>query len=229
MSVLGIGFLLGARHALDADHVAAVTTILSTRPTFRASGFIGFCWGVGHTLVLLAVGLAVLALKVPISEHVAAALEFFVGLMLVGLGGSLAVTLVRERWHLHAHDHDGTRHLHVHSHRVGEDHRHEHWLRGSLRPFLVGTVHGLAGSAALALMVLSTVRTVWEGGLYLLVFGVGSMLGMMILGVIITLPVVLSASIGRQAQGLVQGLASLGSIGLGLWMMIQIGLSRWVF
>jgi hypothetical protein len=225
LTVLGLGFLLGARHALDADHVAAVATIVSDRPDLRRSGFIGFCWGFGHTLVLLLVGLAVIALKVTIPERLASALEFLVGLMLVGLGASLAATLVRERWHLHPHEHGGEPHLHLHSHCHRQDHVHGHWLRVSMKPFLVGMIHGLAGSAALTLMALSAVRTIWEGLVYISVFGFGSILGMMALGMVITLPLTVSASYGRRAQILVQGLASIGSIGLGLTIMVRIGLS----
>lgn len=229
ITVLGLGFVLGARHALDADHIVAVSAILSRRPNLRASGFIGFWWGFGHTAVLLLVGLAVIALKITIPERVAQIFEFGVGLMLVVLGASLALTIVRESWHLHAHEHDGERHLHLHSHQIRSDHTHGHWLRSSLQPLCVGMVHGLAGSAALMLMVLSTVRTFWAGVAYILVFGVGSILGMMLLGLVISLPLVLSASFGRRAQMTVQGLASLGSIGLGLAMMSRIGLGESLF
>jgi sulfite exporter TauE/SafE len=225
MSVLGMGFLLGARHALDADHVVAVTTILSKRPSFRASGFIGFCWGSGHTLVLLLVGLAVIALKITIPERLASAFEFLVGLMLVGLGVSLAATIARERWHWHAHQHEGATHLHLHSHDRREDHQHQHWLGGSAKSFLVGMVHGLAGSAALGMMVFSTVQTIWQGVAYILVFGLGSILGMVLLGTVISFPLIFSASFGRQAQAAVQGLASLASIGLGLVIMVRSSIS----
>lgn len=225
ISLLGMGFLLGARHALDADHVAAVATILSKRPSFRASGFIGFCWGSGHTLVLLLVGLAVIALKITIPERLASAFEFLVGVMLVGLGVSLAVTIARERWHVHPHEHEGATHLHLHSHDRRGDHGHPHYLDGSLKSFLVGMVHGLAGSAALAMMVLSTVQTIWQGVAYILVFGIGSILGMILLGTVISFPLIFSASFGRQAQAVVQGLASLGSIGLGLFIMATSSIS----
>ena len=223
ITMLSLGFLLGARHALDADHVAAVSTILSERPNLKTSGFIGFCWGFGHTATLLAVGLAILILKVTIPAHVSDALEFGVGLMLVLLGGSLAVALVRDRWHVHAHRHGGDTHVHLHSHRLLTDHGHGHWLQVSWKPFVVGMVHGLAGSAALALMVLSTVRTSWEGMAYILVFGLGSIVGMVLLGTAISLPLVFSAAAGRRTQTVIQGLASLGSIGLGLSMIIRIG------
>ncbi len=229
LSILGLGFLLGAKHALDADHVAAVSTLLADRPAWRTSGFIGFCWGFGHTATLLLVGLLVIAFKVTISEPVAQGLEVGVGLMLIFLGGSLAATLVRERWHMHVHQHDGAAHVHLHSHQRQRDHGHEHWLPRSLRPVLVGMVHGLAGSAALMLLVLAAVRSVWEGLVYILVFGVGSIAGMVVLGMLISVPLVLSVSWGHRVQMTVQGLASMGSIGLGLTMVARIALGATPF
>ncbi|MFQ5931924.1 MAG: urease accessory protein UreH [Nitrospiraceae bacterium] len=223
ITILGLGFLLGARHALDADHLVAVSTILCRYPDPRAPGLIGFCWGFGHTVVLLMVGCAVMALNVTIPEPLALALEFGVGVLLVVLGASLAYTIFRERWHLHAHQHGAEMHLHLHSHRFQPQHAHGHWIQYSLQPALVGMVHGLAGSAALMLMVLSTVRTLWEGAAYILMFGLGSILGMMVLGVLISLPLLLTASVGRRAHLAVQGLASIGSIGFGLAMMLTIG------
>jgi ABC-type nickel/cobalt efflux system permease component RcnA len=218
LTMLGLGFLLGVRHALDADHVAAVSTMLAQRPDLRRSGFIGLCWGCGHTAVLLAVGLAVLSLKVTIPDPVAQAFESVVGLMLVILGIALAVTLYREPWHLHAHEHDGTRHIHLHSHRLGEDHAHRHGWR---TPLLVGMVHGLAGSAALMLVVLSAAHTLWEGMAYILLFGLGSILGMAVLGVVISLPLYYAASWGRYSQAALRGLASVGSIGFGIALLFR--------
>ena len=107
ITILGLGFLLGARHALDADHLVAVSTILCRYRDPRAPGLIGFCWGFGHTVVLLMVGCAVIVLKVTIPEPLALALEFWVGVMLVMLGAFFAYTIWRERWHLHAHQHAG--------------------------------------------------------------------------------------------------------------------------
>ena len=163
LTILGLGLVLGLRHALDTDHLAAVSTVLAQRPSLRASGMIGFSWGLGHTVVLLLVGAVVLVLRVPIPEPFALAAEFGVGAMLVFLGGILAVRLVRERWHVHTHDHDGERHVHLHSHALVEDHGHVHWWRDSVRPFCIGMAHGLAGSAALLLIVLSSARSVSEG------------------------------------------------------------------
>jgi ABC-type nickel/cobalt efflux system permease component RcnA len=221
MTMLGLGFLLGVRHALDADHVAAVSTMLAQRPDLRRSGFIGLCWGCGHTAVLLVVGSIVLALKITIPDALARTFESIVGLMLVALGLALAWTLYREQWHLHAHEHDGERHVHLHSHRLRDDHAHRHGWRASLPPLMVGMVHGLAGSAALMLIVLSAARTVWEGMAYILFFGLGSILGMVALGMLISLPFFFSVSWGRHGQVAVRGLASVGSIGFGLAILFR--------
>ncbi len=224
ITVLGLGFLLGLRHALDADHIAAISTLLASRPSVRTSGWIGCAWGVGHTTVLLLVGLGLLLFKVTIPQAVAQALETGVGLMLIVLGLSLARALYREGWHLHAHEHGGPPHVHLHSHRSGPDHGHAHWLHRSLKPFAIGMVHGMAGSAALLLLVLSTVRTLWEGMAYILIFGLGSMVGMALLGVVISLPLAYSASLGRHVQFTLQGLASAGSTGLGVAMVLGVSL-----
>jgi hypothetical protein len=165
---------------------------------------------------------------VQIPDAVAQTCEFGIGVLLVGLGAWLGLVLYRERWHLHAHDHGGEPHVHLHSHRDDPSgqvhHEHAHWLQASIQPFLVGMAHGLAGSAALMLMVVSTVRTLWEGVAYILVFGLGSILGMVLLGALISLPFVASASLGRRAEVLLQSAASVASIGLGISMMVRIGL-----
>jgi len=214
---------LGARHALDADHIAAVATIASERGrSLRDSGLIGLCWGVGHTVMLLGVGLIIVAFKITVSEQMAAGFEFLVGLMLVGLGGSLAVRIVKERWHYHAHEHGGRHHLHLHHHHDQEHHQHAHRLEGSLKPFAVGMVHGLAGSAALVLMVASAARTIGETLLYIAIFGLGSIVGMVLLGTVISVPLTFSASAGPGARAAVQGLASLASIALGLLIIARL-------
>jgi high-affinity nickel permease len=226
LTIMGLGFVLGLRHALDADHIAAVSTVLAERPSLRASGVVGLFWGLGHTLMLLLVGICVLALRVTIPESLAAAFEFCVGLMLVVLGLSLARRLYREEWHVHPHEHGGRRHLHLHRHALQEDHAHAHWLQEARRPLFIGMAHGLAGSAALLLIVVSAAGTVLQGIGYILIFGIGSIIGMMAVGTAISLPFVLSLSIGRGAFIAVQGLASLGSIGLGLLLMWRLSLGE---
>lgn len=214
-TLLGLGFVLGLRHALDSDHVAAVSTVLAQRPSFRASGLVGLSWGLGHTLVLLLVGMVVLWLRVPIPTFVAHVAEGIVGVMLVSLGGLLGFKLFKERWHIHQHEHDGNRHIHLHSHAIVEDHSHPHLWRESLRPLFIGMAHGLAGSAALLLLVVSTAGSVAEGLVYISVFGCGSILGMMLIGISLSVPVIWSVRVGRNALLAVQVSASLVSLGMG--------------
>lgn len=222
LTLLGLGFMLGLRHALDGDHVAAVSTVLAQRPSLKASGLIGFSWGIGHTLILLLVGLVVLWFRVPVPDLLAQAAEGAVGVMLIVLGGLLGMKLFKERWHVHQHDHDGTRHVHLHSHAVRVDHGHPHWWTESVRPLCIGMAHGLAGSAALLLLVVSSAGGVAEGLTYIAVFGCGSILGMMLIGLVLSVPVVWSLRLGRPVFLAVQGLASLGSVGLGLSIVYRI-------
>jgi hypothetical protein len=222
LTILGLGFILGLRHALDSDHLAAVSTVLAERPSWRASGLVGLSWGVGHTLVLLVVGAIVLVLRVPVPEPLAIAAEGVVGLMLVVLGGLLGMKLIRERWHLHQHDHDGKRHVHLHSHRHAQDHGHLHWWRESVRPLCIGMAHGLAGSAALLLLVVASAESVLGGLIYIAVFGCGSILGMILVGLVLSLPVVWSLRLSRPLFLTVQGLASVGSITLGCSIVYRV-------
>ena len=225
LTFLSVGFLLGLRHALDADHLAAVSTVLAERPSMRASGLVGFWWGVGHTLTLMLVGAVVLVSGVHIPEPFALLAESGVGLLLVVLGGTLALKLLRERWHLHRHVHDGEPHVHLHSHHRREDHAHPHWARQSLRPLLIGMAHGVAGSAALMLVIVSNTSGIGQGLLYIAVFGFGSIAGMLVIGLTLSVPVIYSRVLGQQAFFAVQGVASLGSVGLGLWMLYRLILS----
>jgi ABC-type nickel/cobalt efflux system permease component RcnA len=226
LTLLGVGFLLGLRHALDADHLAAVSTVLAERPSLRASSAVGLWWGIGHTVTLLLVGAIVLVWHVRIPETLAVMAECGVGLLLIALGGTLAYKLYRERWHLHAHAHeDGARHAHLHSHTVQDDHRHEHWMVQSLRPLGIGMAHGLAGSAALMLMILSTTQDLGRGLLSIIVFGLGSIIGMMAIGFTISLPLICSWTMSRRLFVALQGFASAASLCLGLWMLLNFSFS----
>lgn len=226
LTLLGVGFLLGLRHALDSDHLAAVSTVLAQRPSVLASGVVGLWWGIGHTLTLLFVGSLVLAWGIHISEEFERIAESGVAVLLLVLGGSLAVRLYRERWHAHPHrhnDHNGSGlHIHFHSHHRQQDHRHQHWLTESIRPLCIGMVHGLAGSAALMLMVLASTKEVGVGLLSILVFGVGSIVGMMVIGLTISLPVVYSRAISQRLFVGVQAVASMASVVVGIWMLVRL-------
>ena len=221
-TLIGVGFLLGLRHALDTDHLVAVSTVLADRPSLLASGAIGLYWGVGHTFMLLLVGSVVLFWGIHIPEEFEFIAESGVGVLLIVLGGMLALKLYRERWHVHSHHHDAEPHVHFHRHQQQENHRHRHWIADSVRPLCIGMAHGLAGSAALMLMILATTTDVATGLLSILVFGVGSIIGMMVIGIAISLPVIWSRSISRRLFVGVQGFASLASVLFGVWMLVKL-------
>jgi sulfite exporter TauE/SafE len=221
-TILGIGFLLGLRHALDTDHLAAVSTVLAERPSLLASGAVGLWWGIGHTLTLLLIGSIVLAWGLQIPAEFEFIAESGVGILLIVLGGMLALKLYRERWHVHSHHHDGQSHVHLHSHQQVNDHRHRHWMTESIRPLCIGMAHGLAGSAALMLMILTTSTGVASGLLSIFIFGLGSIVGMMVIGMTISIPVIWSRSISRRLFVGVQGFASLASVLVGVWMLVKL-------
>lgn len=224
LATLGLGLVLGLKHALDADHLVAVATIVGRHRSLWRSSLVGAWWGLGHTASLLVASVAVVLLRKTIPERAALALEAGVGLMLVVLGGDLLRKILRGdlRLHAHAHAHDGSPHTHLHAHEAAaaaktaeaESHAAHHVGR---KPFLVGLVHGLAGSAALTLVVLSTISSPWAGLLYVLVFGAGTIVGMLVMSALVGLPFALAA---RTATGLsvrIQALAAVGSIGFGVW------------
>lgn len=221
-TLLGVGFLLGLRHALDADHLAAVSTVLAERPSFRASSAVGLWWGIGHTLTLMIVGSIVLAWGLRIPEGFEVIAESGVGILLIVLGGTLGLKLYRERWHIHSHQHDGEQHVHFHSHQRQDHHRHRHWIADSIRPLCIGMAHGLAGSAALMLLILSTTEELGPGLLSIAVFGVGSIVGMMAIGATLSLPLVFSLSSSRKLFVGLQGCASVTSVSVGLWMLVKL-------
>jgi nickel/cobalt transporter (NicO) family protein len=231
-SALAFGLFFGLKHAVEADHLAAVSTIVSQRKSLLSSSLVGGLWGVGHTLALLVAGLAVLLLNIKIGDRAALALEFVVALMLMALGGNaLRRLLGGGRLHLHAHHHGSRAHAHPHLHDAVEDSLAEshHRLRFSLRPLAVGLIHGLAGSAALMLLVLSTVTSKMAGLAFIMVFGVGSIGGMMAMSLLLGLPLRLTASRYARTHKAVQVLAALFSLGLGVVMAYQIGILEGLF
>ncbi|MBX3281410.1 MAG: sulfite exporter TauE/SafE family protein [Acidobacteria bacterium] len=186
-SVLLLGFLLGLHHAIEADHLAAVTAIVSEKKNVFTASIVGGLWGVGHTISLFIVGLIVIFLKLQISESVESKLEGIVGVMLVALGVNAIYKLVRsDKVHAHKHSHGDVTHTHLHTH--DEDEAVESHHRLSPRSVLVGMVHGLAGSAALMLMIVPLIPSALVALLYIVIFGVGSIAGMMAMSLLIGLP-----------------------------------------
>jgi ABC-type nickel/cobalt efflux system permease component RcnA len=224
-----LGFVLGLRHALDADHLAAVATILGGRDGLRRSLLVGFSWGAGHALALGTVGGVLVALRVAVPEQVGLLFEFAVAVMLIGLGTAAVVGALRERLHAHEHAHGAERHAHLHFHIEpdgGEGAHHHAHLRPGLRPFLVGSLHGLAGTGALVLLVLTTLPSVSLGLLYLGVFGAGSIAGMALMSLTLGAPLVIASRRAGRLYGVLRAAAGIGSLGLGLYLAWQIGLGR---
>ena len=226
-TLLGLGLVFGLKHALDVDHLAAVATIASEKRTVLQSGIVGAVWGLGHTLALLVVGCGVLLLRVQISDRVAAGLELAVAAMLVYLGiRTLALLASGGRLHVHAHEHDGMVHVHPHLH-TAEENVHEHARHQ--RPFAIGVVHGLAGSAALMLLVVASTPSPWVGLVYILAFGVGSIGGMIAMSALVSVPAVFSAERFSGMNTAVRGAAATLSIVVGLVLGYQIWTSPGLF
>ena len=225
---LGLGFVLGLKHAIEADHVAAVSAIVSERRSMLGSSLVGGLWGLGHTLSLLAAASVVILLRVRISERVSLALELCVAVMLIALGANAIRKLSRGQGsHFPIHRHADRVHTrprqpdHSHSHSPAPDVC--HGLRFDARPLIIGMVHGLAGSAALLLLVLSTMQSPAMGLLYVAVFGAGSVGGMMLMSALVGLPVYLAAACFARGHAIIRCLAGLFSFVCGLFMIYEIG------
>lgn len=232
--MLGLGLVFGLKHATEADHIIAVSSIVSHHRSLLHSVTVGALWGVGHTVSLIFVGIIVLALRVAVPDRVANWLEFAVALMIIALGASalLRVRSGRRRdIHLHQHKHDGVAHVHLHFHEHGTAHKgavpaHSHAVsRIGFKPLLVGAMHGLAGSATLTLLVLTQINSTALGLVYLSVFGIGSIFGMLLMSGLIGLPFALSAQrFGGVHYGL-QTVAGALSIAFGLWYAYETGIA----
>jgi len=226
VTVLVLGFALGLKHALDPDHMVAVSTIVSESNSIARSSLVGTFWGLGHTMSLLLAGIAVIAFRIRIPERMALWMEFAVALMLVILGAKALLKPLRG-WnvHIHRHSHDGSSHIHLHLHRPGEEgaHHHRHLIGFGARPFFVGMVHGMAGSAALMILVLATIPSALAGLLYIAVFGLGSVGGMLIMSSLISMPFVLTRKRFRLLSEGLQVTVGLFSLSFGLFLAWHYG------
>lgn len=227
LGILGFGFSQGLRHATDADHLAAVSTIVAERKSLLSSALIGGFWGLGHTISLFIVGVFVLLMSFQISEQTGTILEFGVGIMLLLLGiNVLRKILQGGHLHFHAHEHGEHAHAHPHIHtpeQKDEPHTH-HGLKFSPRSVIIGMVHGLAGSAALMIIVIPTIDSKIVGLLYILIFGIGSIAGMMIMSFLVGLPFHFTAKRLNLINSILQSFAGIFSIGLGLFIMYEKGI-----
>ena len=191
LTAIALGALLGLRHATDADHVVAVTAIVSRERSLGRAAGIGALWGIGHTLTLLVVGGAIVTFRLVIPTRLGLALEFGVALMLIVLG----FTNLRAR---------------------------DDAPRAAVRPFLVGLVHGLAGSAAVALLVLATIRGTFEALVYLFVFGLGTIIGMMAVTMLLAVPTLYAGARVTRFQSGIRVAAGALSIAFGLMLAREL-------
>ena len=226
LAVLILGFLIGLQHAMEADHVAAVASLATHSRSLGDTARQGLVWGMGHTLTLLFFAGLVLALDTVVPERLAQGLEFAVGVMLLLLGLDVLRRLYRERIHFHVHNHGRLRHLHAHAHPQAGDHardphRHDHPPGFPFRALMVGVMHGMAGSAALILLTMKTVNSPLEGMLYILLFGAGSITGMVMLAAIIALPLQYSAHSLTWAHNGLKALVGLVTLGLGTLVVLS--------
>ena len=229
-AILGLGFLLGMQHALEADHIAAVSSIAVRRSRIGDIVKHGLTWGLGHTLTLLAFAGVAILLGRAIPETVAKPIEGAVGIMLIGLGAHVLWRLWRDRVHFHRHGHDdGTVHFHAHSH-AGDPvpharaaHMHGHGF--CWRTLLVGLMHGMAGSAALLVLAATQASSTATGLFYVLLFGIGSMIGMGLLSLVIAVPLAFSARFLSVANRALQGAVGAVTIALGVVTLVETTLT----
>lgn len=232
--LLLLGLITGLRHSMEADHVAAVSTIMAVddnnRKRLRRVPILGALWGVGHTASLFVAGLIVLLLAVSIPERISNALEFGVGIMLVFLGVTTITGFNSGRFmrgifgrytHKHVHTHQDIGVVHSHHHDHHQDHRHGH------KSLLVGMIHGMAGSGALMLVVLSTINSVPLGLAYIVIFGAGSIASMAGMSMLISLPFAKAKNL--RLSIMLRYVAAGITLAIGVGMMYDLGMIQQIF
>ncbi len=229
-SILLLGLLLGMQHALEADHVAAVSSLCTGTRSVRRIATHGAVWGLGHSLTLFIFAGAAVFLDLRFGETLAQVLECVVGMMLILLGGQVLFRLWRERLHFHTHHHpNGRTHFHIHSH-LGENvdrnpdhHVHAHANRLPLRTLVVGMVHGLAGSTALVLLTATTVQDPVIGLLYVWLFSLGSIAGMTALSSLLAVPLAWTAQALTWTHRSLQAVVGVATLVIGALFLMEAG------
>lgn len=226
LSILALGFMLGIKHAIEPDHVIAVSTIASQSKKLLRSSMTGVFWGIGHTVTLFFVGMFVILLKGEITIKWAMSLEFIVGIMLVYLGVTSILSLKKIKPTIHKHYEIANEHFHLHP--VIPTPKHLDKNVSYWKSMFIGIVHGLAGSAAMVALSMSTVSTVWQGAIYMLVFGLGTIAGMLLFTTLIGIPFVLSANQVSINSWLTRITGSISTL-FGLYYMYNLGIAKKLF
>jgi high-affinity nickel permease len=224
--LLGLGFLLGLKHALDIDHIVTVSMIVSEKKGLLRSIVVGITWGLGHTGALLVVGIVVLFFNIHIPDVVIPWIELAVALVLIILGIRLLIKIRHGAvLHMHVHQHQHHFHLHPHIHETLDEHRHEdsnhHTVAVNRKPFFIGILHGLAGSGALMIVILTSIPSRLIGILYITVFGFGSVIGMALISMALNIPFSLATKHPKVMKS-IQASAALLSILVGIGLTAQI-------
>jgi ABC-type nickel/cobalt efflux system permease component RcnA len=180
LALSGVGLLLGFRHAFEPDHLAAVSTLATRQGSLLSACRLGLAWAVGHTASVGVVVLAIVAGGLHLPERLWPAADMIVALLLIGLGGSVLLRYVRGRWHMHAHTHGDGAHFHLHSHAAAATHEHAHQSGDARRSLGFGLLHGLAGSAAILVLLVAAAPTRTTQLAYFLAFAAGTMVGMVL-------------------------------------------------
>jgi high-affinity nickel permease len=245
LSIVALGFLLGMRHATDPDHVIAVSTIVSREGEVRRAALIGAAWGLGHTLTILVVGSGMILFRIALPARIGLAMELAVGLMLILLGIRNLGGLFR--WsaeHVGLRSKQKEERVQYHGHALEDGHSHnaelipvavmDRWFKRSslylwAQPLIIGIAHGLAGSAAIALLVLSTIPNVRWAVAYLAVFGLGTILGMILITTLIGSTLAYGNKRFLRVGRHLGWAAGLISVGFGLFIAYQIGLVEGLF
>ena len=224
VAVLAVGGLLGLRHAFEPDHLAAVSTLATRRGSrLWSAGRLGLIWGLGHSATVGIVVLVIVVFGVQIPASLWPAAELVVAGLLILLGAAVIWRYARGRWHMHAHSHTETApHFHLHSHASSAEHTHEHGRVDARRSLGFGVAHGLAGSGAIAALLVAAVPDTTSRIIYFVAFSAGTTLGMLAVSLTLAAAVRTASSRGTRIATALHVGAAVVSVVAGLLLAAQV-------